>query len=181
MELAKKALAMDDSIGQAHGLLCVLYTHKREYDKAIAEGERALALNPGGTSVLVNYADSLTLAGKPEEAIPLYQKAIRLNPFGPSFLYRGFGRALRNTERLEEAVSAYKKAIQIAPDDFLSHLHLAITYSLMGREEEARAEATEILRINPKFSLGEYAKTGAFWSQSERDRYVEALRKTGLK
>ena len=59
--------------------------YKREYDKAIAEGERAVALNPGGTSVLVNYAASLTYAGRPEEAIPLFQKAIRLNPFGPSY------------------------------------------------------------------------------------------------
>jgi len=181
MELVHKALAMDDSIGQAHGLLCELYSEKGEYDKAIAEGERAIALNPGGTSVLVNYADSLTFAGKPEEAVPLFQKAIRLHPFGPSSLYRSFGRALRNTGRFEEAVSAYKKAIRIAPDDFLSHLHLVITYSLMGREKEARAEAAEVLRINPKFSLDEYAKTAVFWNQSERDRYVNALRKAGLK
>ena len=57
IELAQKALAMDDSIADAHGLLCALYLTKREYDKAIAEGERAVALNPGGTSVLVSYAD----------------------------------------------------------------------------------------------------------------------------
>ena len=66
---------------------------KREYDKAIAEGERAVALNPGGTSVLVNYASSLNFAGRPEEAIPLFQKAIRLNPFGPSYLYSEFRHA----------------------------------------------------------------------------------------
>ena len=181
MELVQKALAMDDSIGQAHGLLCKLYSDKGEYDKAIAEGERAMALNPGGTSVLINYADSLTLAGKPEQAIPLFQKAIRLHPFGPSSLYRSFGRALRNTGRFEEAVSAYKKALQIAPDDFLSHLHLVITYSLMGREREAHAEGTEVVRINPKFSLDEYAKTAVFSNQSARGRYVNALRKAGLK
>ena len=89
IELAQKALAMDDSIADAHGLLCVLYLTKREYDKAIAEGERAVALNPGGTYVLSNYATSLTYAGRPEEAIPVFQKAIRLNPFGPSMLIYG--------------------------------------------------------------------------------------------
>ncbi len=85
IELAQKALAMDDSLAGAHGLLCALYIAKREYDKAIAEGERAVALNPGGTTALFNYATSLSLAGRPEEAIPLFQKAIRLNPFGPSY------------------------------------------------------------------------------------------------
>ena len=67
-------------------LLCVFCIPiKREFDKAIAEGERALALNPGGAGVLVRYANSLTDAGRPEEAIPLFQKAIRLNPLGPAF------------------------------------------------------------------------------------------------
>jgi adenylate cyclase len=87
IELVQKALAMDDSLARAHGLLCAIYTAKREYDKAIAEGERGAALNPGGTSELLNYAASLCYAGRPEEAIQLFQKAIRLNPFNPSGLY----------------------------------------------------------------------------------------------
>jgi adenylate cyclase len=87
IELAQKALAMDDSLAGPHGLLCALYTAKREYDKAIAEGERGVALNPGGTPELVYYAASLCYAGRPEEAIQLFQKAIRLNPFNPAGLY----------------------------------------------------------------------------------------------
>jgi tetratricopeptide (TPR) repeat protein len=87
IELAQKALAMDDSLASPHGLLCALYNWKREYDKAIAEGERAVALNPGGASELVGYATSLSWAGRPEEAIQLFQKAVRLNPFNPAGLY----------------------------------------------------------------------------------------------
>jgi tetratricopeptide (TPR) repeat protein len=87
IELAQKALAIDDSLASPHGLLCALYLAKREYDKAIAEGERGVALNPGGTSELVNYAASLSYAGRPEEAIQLFQKAVRLNPFNPAGLY----------------------------------------------------------------------------------------------
>ena len=181
MELAQKALAMDDSIPGGYALLCTLYTIKVEVDKAIAEGNGPLPSAPGSTTALVNYADSLRLAGRREEAIPLLQKAIRLNPFGPSYLYRDFGDALRITRRFEEAVSAYKKAIQIAPDNLTAHLHLALTYGLMGQEKEARAEAAEVLRINPKFSLDDYAKTAIFKDQSARDKFVGALRKAGLK
>ena len=51
-----------------------------------------------------------------------------------------------------------------------------------GREEEARAEAAEVLRINPKFSLDYYAKNLVFYKdQSQNDKVVNALRKTGLK
>jgi adenylate cyclase len=40
LELAQKALSIDDSLGGAHTLLCSVYTYKKEHDKAIAEGER---------------------------------------------------------------------------------------------------------------------------------------------
>jgi len=182
MELAQKALALDDSIAGAHALLCQLHSTRGEYDKAIAEGERAVGLNPGDTSALSEYAWVLNHTGRSEEAIPLFQKVIRLNPFGKSTLYRGLGTALRNTGRLEEAVSAFKKAIQGSPNDIISHLGLAATYSMMGREKEARAEAAEVLRINPKFSLDSYAKRlPPPTDQSRRDEHINTLRKTGLK
>ncbi len=68
----------------AHGLLGSIYSHKREYDKAIAEGERAVALDPNGALANEFYASSLYYAGRSKEAIPIFQKAIRLNPIGSS-------------------------------------------------------------------------------------------------
>jgi adenylate cyclase len=179
-ELAQKALAMDDSHPGAHTLLCALYRRGGEYDKSLAEGERAVALDPNSTGAIDNYASSLIIAGRPEEAIPLFQKAIRLNPFAPSAFYRDFGAALRDTGRFEEAVSAYKKAIQIAPDHILAHVGLASTYIMMGREKEARAEAAEVLRINPKFSVDSWAKTFAYKDRSQQDKIVNAVRNAGL-
>ena len=157
MELAQKALAMDDSIAVATPCWASLYPYKETMTRRLLKGNGPLPSTPAAY-VLLNYAGSLTFAGRPEEAIPLFQKAIRLSPFGPYCLYREFGNALRNTGRFEEAISAYKKAIQIAPNNIHAHLGLAATYSLMGREKEARAEAAEVLRINPKFSLDYYAR-----------------------
>jgi hypothetical protein len=51
----------------------------------------------------------------------------------------------------------------------------------MGREKEARAEAAEVIRINPKFSLDNHAKTLPYKDQSVIDRYVDACRKGGLR
>ena len=124
---------------------------------------------------------SLTFAGRPEEAIPLFQKAIRLNPFGPTWYFFNLGTALGFTGRFEEAVSAYKKALQRSPDNLLAHVLLATTYSMMGREKEARAEAAEVLRINPKFSLDYFAKTLPYKDQKVINNLIDALRKAGLK
>ena len=52
---------------------------------------------------------------------------------------------------------------------------------MMGREKEARVEAAEVLRINPKFSLDSWAKTFRYKDQSQKDKIVNALRKAGLK
>ena len=82
---------------------------------------------------------------------------------------------------MEEAFSAYKKALQRAPDNIFAHLGLAGTYVNMGREKKARAEAAEVLRINPKFSLDYWAKITPYKDQSRRDEAINALRKAGLK
>jgi len=181
IEMAQKALAMDDSLAHAHGLLSLCYLYKRDYDKAIAEGERAVALEPTDSLPHYWYALILTNIGRPEEAIPRFQRAIRLNPFGPSIVYAYFGIALRNTRRFEEAVSAFKKALQLAPDNIIAHINLAGTYSLMGRQKEAHAEAQEVLRLNPKFTLEGFAKMTAHKNRVEVDRNIDALRKAGLK
>jgi tetratricopeptide (TPR) repeat protein len=157
------------------------YSIKREHEKAIAEGERAVSLAPRQAQTNSSYGISLLYAGRSEEAIPLLQKAIRFCPISSSAVFTPLGNALRDTGRFEEAVSEYKKAIQWSPDNILAHIFLSACYIMMGREEEAHAEAAEVLRINPKFSLDNYAKTVSYKDQSQKDKLINALRKAGLK
>jgi len=181
-ELAKKALALDDSIPIAHTSLSTIYMFKREYDKSIAEGERAVALDPSGAFAYSQYGIALTVACRPEDAIPILQKAIRLNPNASTRTFVYLGHAFRNAGRFEEAIPAYKKGLQRAPDDVIAHIGLGSTYTLMGREEDGRAEAAEVLRINPKFSLDYFAKISLpYKDQSINDKVIDALRKAGLK
>jgi adenylate cyclase len=85
------------------------------------------------------------------------------------------------TGRFEEAVSAYRRALQVSPDNIMAYVALAATYSMMGREKEARAEAEELLRLNPKFSLDYFTKISVYKEQSVIDDIIDALRKAGLK
>jgi adenylate cyclase len=140
-----------------------------------------VSLEPGGASVHLDYGMSLNYGGRSEEAIPVLQKSIRLNPLGDAGSFLHLGHAYRATGRFEEAVSEYKKSLQRSPDNFFAHLGLAATYSMLGREQEARSEAAEVLRLNPKFSLDSYAKRLTFKDQSVTDKFSDALRKAGLK
>jgi len=182
VELTQKAISLDPKgSSRSHALLGYLYTMKRDYDKAIAEGEKAVALDPSGADAYAWLGMSLNYADRPKDAIPIFQKAIRLNPFGPTSYFLNFGTSYRMMGQYQEAITQYKKALRIAPNNIIAHLALAATYNLSGSDEEARAEAEEVLKINPKFSLEHFAKTLPFKNQTQVDRFIEPLRKAGLK
>jgi adenylate cyclase len=181
VELTQKAISLDPKDSRHYAQLGYLYTMKRDYDKAIAEGEKAVALDPGGADAHAWLGMCLNYADRPKEAIPLFERAIRLNPFGPTSYFLNYGTSYRMMGQYQEAITQYKKALHIAPNNIVAHIALAGTYSLLGRDEEARAEAEEVLRLNPKFSLESYAKMLPFKNQAQTDRLVEALRKAGLK
>ncbi|NIR14045.1 MAG: tetratricopeptide repeat protein [Desulfobacterales bacterium] len=111
------------------------------------------------------------------------KKAIRLNPIPPAYYFNHLGVAYRVSGQYEEAITAYKKAIHNQPTLLFAHLGLAASYIYVGQEEEAHAEAAEVLKIDPEFSLERYAKTKTYPSKNkaDTDRYVGALRKAGLK
>jgi len=177
-ELLKKALAMDDTLADAHTFLTIIYKNKKEYEKSIAEGRRAVELDPGGSEANLWYGAALLFASQPEEAIQQFQKAIRLNPNAATITFVFLGHALRNAGQPEEAVSAYKKALQRSPDHLIAHIGLVVTYTAMGREEEARAEAQEVLRINPKFSLSKWEKRALNYKDpAENDMIINAMTK----
>ncbi len=125
----------------------------------------------------------LDFAGRPQEAIPFLKKFLCLSPvpIDTVTLIR-LGAAYRQLRQYEEAVASFKKALQLyGTDHLMAHVSLTSTYALMGREKEAHAEAAEVIRIDPKFSLESYAKRVPYKDQKAIDDILSALRKAGLK
>jgi tetratricopeptide (TPR) repeat protein len=81
----------------------------------------------------------------------------------------------------DDAITWCEKAVRREPNSLFARLFLAAAYSRAGRNEEARIEAAEVLRINPKFSLEKFAKSLTYKNQEDVERTVSALRKAGLK
>jgi adenylate cyclase len=180
-ELMNKAITLDDSYASAHSILGWLYILKeRNYDKAIAECERALDLAPNLDISNIWMGLVLTYAGRHEEAVRYCEQALRLNPIPPAWNFRALGWAYFGAGRYEEAIAAHKKGLQRTPNDILTNEALTVAYSWAGRLEEARAQAAEILRINPKYSVEQRAKRSLYKNQADRDRYLDGLRKAGL-
>jgi TolB-like protein/Flp pilus assembly protein TadD len=180
IESTQKAVALDASLAEAHALLGWLYTMRRQHEKGIAQAEQAVALNPNSATAYHWYGMTLNYAGRHEEAITFYEKAMRLNPFPPTRFYICLAVACRDAARYEEAIAACRKALNREPDSVFSHTPLASCYALMGREEEARAEAVEVLRIDPKFSLAYLEKRLPYKNQEDTKLVIDSLRKAGL-
>ena len=180
LELAQKAISLDESSPSCYVLLSSIYMFKKQYEKAIAEGERAIALDPNGADAYSQLGTVLQMVGRQQEAIAPLEKAIRINPMAPSIYFRRLGTAYRDIGRYEDAIVQLKKAINLSPDSLYPHSALAATYSLAGRDEEARAEVSEVLRIQPKISLESLSKRVAYKNKADIDRLIDALRKAGL-
>jgi adenylate cyclase len=181
MELIKKAISLDETDAAAHGVLGYLYAMMGQHDKAIAEAERSVSLNPNDASNLTRLSFVLNNTGRAEEAISVLKSVRRLNPTPPQPYYVHLSMAYRLTGQYKEAIETAKEALKHVPNNQLAYLQLVTAYSMAGQEQEARAAAAEVLKINPKFSLEQYAKTLYFKNKSDTDRTLEALRKAGLK
>jgi adenylate cyclase len=180
--LTQKAIALDDSLANAHTLLGQVYLYKsRQYEQAIAAGERALALDPNCAGCYQGLGEILSFAGRPEEGIGMVEKAMRLDPYFADFNAITLGTAYALMEQYEKAIAPLKRVLSHYPDHLAAHLILAIAYSQLGREEEARAEAAEALRLNPHYSVEILRQMAPNKDRALMERHIEALRRAGLK
>ena len=124
---------------------------------------------------------TLFFAGRAEESIPEYKIALRLNPIPPDAYLWSLGLSYAFMGRYDEAITWCEKAVRQEPDDLLARMIMTVVYSFSGRDEKARAEAAEILRIQPKFSLEQLQKRLTYKREEDRERVLGALRKAGLK
>ena len=181
MELLQKAIALDDTFAEAYSRLGFLYSMTRQHDKGIAETEKGVALNPNSAATHWFLGKTLSFAGRWEESIPEYKKAIRLNPIPPSAASWSLGLSYAFIGQYEEAIKWCEKAVRQEPNDMIARIMMTVVYSFSGRDEDARVQAAEVLRIQPKFSVKEWEKKTTYKRRTDRERAIGALRKAGLK
>jgi adenylate cyclase len=183
-EFTKKALALDPEYPLAHGLLGTIYVFQRKYEKAIAEGQKAITLDPNYADGYALLSQTMRYSGRFEEALELIKKAMRLSPNPRVFYPITLGWAYYQLERYEEAIPVFKHLLERCRrgecQPWLGRQGLIASYMGLGREEEALAEAEELLRVEPKFSLEGSRKTNFAKNPEQLERVLSALRKAGI-
>jgi tetratricopeptide (TPR) repeat protein len=184
LESAQKAVALNDSHPWAHSLLARVYLLKKQHAQALAEAERTIALAPNDADSYAMLSYILSFAGQLEKAIEVAEQALRLNPRPPAWYLFHLGRAYRLTGRVEEAIITQKEALTQDPNwvgAYGAYYELAVLYSELGQEEEARAAVAEYRKHHPNISLEVLKQVLAYKEPAEVERVLAALRKAGLK
>jgi adenylate cyclase len=188
IEMAQKALLLDDSSCGALALLSNDYQYQREFDRAIAEGERAVTVNPNCSMAYAFLAVALNSAGKPADGLRALENAMHLDPAGHDFYSSAAGGAYILMGHYQEAIPYLQRAVAGSPNFLWAHLDLAIAYAELGRDRDAHAEAGEVMRINPSYVLpspekGPYSAVPYLAGNDTvlQRRFEADLRKAGLK
>jgi adenylate cyclase len=180
LELAQKAISLDESDPASRELLASVYLSMRQYHKAIAEGERAIELDPNGADVYAKLGQTLSWAGRPDEAIGYIKKGMRLNPFPEPWYFNLLGRCYILKGQYEKAVTEFKKGHHSAPESPWPHHGLAVAYSLLERQEEAHASAEKCIETAPFVSVSWFTKISLFKNEADTKLIADAMRKAGF-
>lgn len=176
----QQALGFDDALAGAFAVLSWVYVWKKQHTEALSAAERAMALDPNHADSCSFVAQTLNLTGRPHEALRLAQHAIRLNPHAPAQYPYTLGWSYLLTGRYDAALVAFKKSVAMRPTWWPPHLFLVVLYSDLGRWQEARAEAAEILRIAPNFSLQLVEQRMPYKEPATLRHTLAALSKAGI-
>jgi tetratricopeptide (TPR) repeat protein len=191
-ELVSKALVLDPNYGYAHHTKAMILGNQGRRDEAIAEDERALALDPSIVDAYLVMGINYRGFGQFEKSLELIDKAIRLSPHEPTlaFWYREKADTYFALKQYDQAIEWARRSITIDPSFPGSNRTLVAALALTGRDGEARDALHRYLAL-PNSDLRTIAAVKAFNARitNERsdprlldymDRRIEGYRKAGM-
>ncbi len=186
-EEARKAIALDDTLAEAHtSLAWVLFIHDWDWAAAGREFRRAIELDPRYASARQWYSWYLAAMGRMPESLAEGQRSVELDPASVS-IRRSFGWLYYYAGTPHLGVPHLERALMMNPESPDNHLLLGILLTHAGRLEEARGSIATALDLMPEDShalaakahvdllQGHKAEAEATWGRFEamaRERYV---------
>ncbi len=146
-----KALALDSSLAEAHAAMALIKNnHDWDWAGANTSCQKALALEPANTSVLLGAEKVFATQGRFDEAYEVGRRAIELDPLS-ALAYLRLGLTEYYSGRLEEAGSSFNKVLELDPEFQAVHATLGLVYMAQTRLQDAlheiEQEKSELFRL----------------------------------
>ncbi len=184
-ECAHKALAISNHAAKAQALMGNIRMVQGRYDEALSYGEKAVAINPNDPTMLSALANFLQRAGRFDESIALIKKAMRLSPYYPALYLRFLAPSYLLSGRYQEAVEVGEAMLERSRkgelNPFFARVDLAEAYAGLGQIDKAKAQADEVLKLRPNFSMVSEKMLTMYKDPAHKERHFALLRKAGLK
>jgi adenylate cyclase len=152
---------------------------EKDLDRATSEVNIALRLNPNFALAYSNLASIHNYSGRPLEAIPVLERAIRLDPAFRAQNLHFLGIAHLLAGKYETAAALLRERILLVPGTDFSRVLLASALGYLGEVDEAGRTWRELKEINPKYSFREHFSRQPFRPE-DVERVAEGLAKAGL-
>lgn len=181
LEFASNGLATNNlpRRGQFYGhwLLAELSVwYLRDFERAIAEAEKTLALFPGFPNALAGLCSVYLYGGQPSVALKNIDEALRRNPRPPGYYYRYKGWAFFMQEDYEEAVRWLRKKDY----GFEAKRLAAASYAYLGRTDDAREAVRELLEHNADLTISRLSELLPYRHLEDLQRELTGLTHAGL-
>ncbi len=173
---ALSAIDSDINDASANAGLGWVALYRRDHDRSLEAYRRAMQLNPSDADILAEYADALKHSGFAAESVPLFERAIRLNPYASDHYLKDLADAHFFLAEYETAI----RTIHRMRRPHLSNRILAASYALAGDIDAAHRTADAIRRAFPGFSVNGWIPSVPDRYPSDTARFVEGLRRAGL-
>jgi adenylate cyclase len=176
VDLARRAVELDRLDARGFAELGFANLYKKRHDEALADYARAMALNPNDADIIAEYADALVYAGQPEKSVELLERAMRLNPYYPDWYLWYLADAYITMGKHAEVIATVQRMQN--PDE--GRRMLAASFAHLGMMDQARAEAREVLRLHPGFTISSWRDRPPYRDRAILEQFIEGMRKAGL-
>jgi TolB-like protein/class 3 adenylate cyclase len=180
LEIAGRAVQLDDEDAEAHVDFAVALAWHREHDRALAEARRSIALAPNFARGHLIAARILTVSGDAVAAINAIEASMRFDPLYRDITLHYLAEARVSLGQFDAAIAALKQRLDRNPNAQTSLALLAKCYGHLGRIAEAQAAWAEVMRIAPNFSIEWQRRVLPYQNPSDFERRVEGLRKANI-
>jgi TolB-like protein/class 3 adenylate cyclase/tetratricopeptide (TPR) repeat protein len=175
---SEKAVALDPLDSKAHMTLGWYYLYTRDVERARAEIERAIDLNPNDADNLIHAAGILSWVGEPRRAVEAAERAMRLNPHFPDMYYGSARDAYFHAGYFEKAIRASNKRKNTS---FWDDVYRPLCYAQLDRDEEAAAAVTKLRERDPEYSAEKFlSDNGTYAREVELNLFLDSHEKARL-
>ncbi|MCH8844577.1 MAG: tetratricopeptide repeat protein, partial [SAR324 cluster bacterium] len=186
-ELAHKALQIDDQLPDAYCMLGYVRAGQHRFDEGIRLARRCVELDPNRAKMNAILGQNYVFAGQNDEGIDYMSRALRLNPYPPTWYNEILGSAYLRGGQLEKSIQLLSETLPSVPRDDLwfqtqYRLHLIVAYDKLGRTDAIERLVSEVLTVNPAFRITEFTgfDKSVYKDQDRFEEWVQSLRKAGL-